>query len=53
MKKMISFFKDEEGATAVEYGLIIAVICLGILVAVQGLRTWLNAQFNNVAAIVP
>ena len=31
-KKMIKFFKDEEGATMVEYGLmlaLIAVVCIG------------------------
>ena len=32
IKKLINFFKDEEGATMVEYGLmvaLIAVVCIG------------------------
>ena len=53
MKRLISFLKDEEGATAVEYGLMVAVIALGILVATQGVRTWINSQFTAVAAIQP
>ena len=53
MKKLISFLKDEEGATAVEYGLMVAVITVGILASVQGVRTWLNTQFTAVSSIVP
>ena len=33
MKKLISFFKDEEGATAIEYGLIAALISIAIVVS--------------------
>ena len=31
MEKLIRFFKDEEGATAVEYGLIVALIAAVIV----------------------
>jgi pilus assembly protein Flp/PilA len=40
--KMIGFFKDESGATAIEYGLIaalVAVACIGALTAVGGSLT--------------
>jgi pilus assembly protein Flp/PilA len=33
MKKIMNFFKDEEGATAVEYGIMVAAIA-AIIVAV-------------------
>ena len=33
MEKLIGFFKDEEGATAVEYGLMVAAIA-GVIIAV-------------------
>ena len=33
MKKVMNFFKDEEGATAVEYGIMVAAIA-AIIVAV-------------------
>ncbi len=37
IQKLINFFKDEEGATAVEYGIMVAAIAaviIGIVVAV-------------------
>jgi len=50
MEKLIRFFKDEEGATAVEYGLMVAIIAIGIIATVQGVRDALNTLFTNVAA---
>ena len=38
-KKMINFFKDEEGATMVEYALmlaLIAVVCVGAVQLIGG-----------------
>jgi pilus assembly protein Flp/PilA len=49
MKKLISFFKDEEGATAVEYGLLVALIAVVIVAAVTLLGTNLSGKFHNVA----
>ena len=49
MEKVISFFKDEEGATAIEYGLIAALISVVIVVAVTLVGTNLNLVFNRVA----
>ena len=31
MEKLLKFVKDEEGATAVEYGLLVALIAAGIV----------------------
>ncbi len=50
MEKLIRFFKDEEGATAVEYGLMVAIIAIGIILAVQGVRDALIDLFTRVAA---
>jgi len=52
MKKLISFFKDEEGATAVEYGLMVALIAVVIIVAVALLGTNLSDKFSEVASEV-
>jgi pilus assembly protein Flp/PilA len=41
--------RDDRGATAVEYGLIVALIAAGIIVAVGALGTNIAAVFNNVA----
>ena len=39
MEKLIRFFKDEEGATAVEYGLMVALIAAVIVAIVTALGT--------------
>ena len=45
---LLSFFSDESGATAIEYGLIAAGIALAIIAAVNGLGTNLNTQFTSI-----
>jgi pilus assembly protein Flp/PilA len=49
MEKLIRFFKDEEGATAVEYGIMVALIAVVIIAAVGLIGTNLTATFNDVA----
>jgi len=44
------FLRNEQGATAIEYGLIASGIAVAIIVAVQGLGTNLNNTFANVSA---
>ena len=43
----------EKGATAVEYGIMVALIAVVIIVAVTALGGNLNSMFNNVAGKVP
>jgi pilus assembly protein Flp/PilA len=52
MKKLINFFKDEEGATAVEYGLMVALIAVAIITTVTALGTNLDAKFGSVSTAV-
>ncbi len=49
MKKLIGFFKEEDGVTAIEYGLIAALIAVVIIVAVTAVGTNLRDIFNKVA----
>jgi len=42
-------WRSEEGATAVEYGLLVALIAVVIIVAVTLLGTRLSAIFNSAA----
>jgi len=42
------FVKDESGATAIEYGLIAALIAVGIIAAARGLGSQIGATFNTV-----
>ncbi len=49
MKSIISrFVHDESGATAIEYGLIAAIVGIGIIVGLGNVKTGLNNLFNNV-----
>ena len=48
-KLFANFVKDESGATAIEYGLIAALIALAIVVGAGALGNALNAQFSAVA----
>ncbi len=43
------FAKDESGATAIEYGLIAALIAVVIITAVTAVGTNLNNTFNNIS----
>lgn len=53
MKQLLAqLHHDEEGATMVEYGLIVALIAVVCIVAVTLLGGNLKGQFNNVAGQV-
>lgn len=46
---MRTFFKNESGATAIEYGLIAALIAVAIIGAVTALGSNTSATFDKVA----
>jgi len=48
MQKIFAFAKDESGATAIEYGLIAALVGVGIIVGAGVLGTNLNTLFDNI-----
>ena len=53
---MLKFIKqiknDDKGATAIEYGLIAALIAVAIITAVTSVGTNLSSTFNNVSSAV-
>jgi pilus assembly protein Flp/PilA len=49
MSKFLKLIKNEEGATAIEYGLIAALIAVAAIGAMQGIGNSLNNTFNNVS----
>jgi len=53
MGKIKRFFMDEEGVTAIEYGLIAALIALVIIGAVALVGTNLSKTFASIAQTVP
>ena len=48
MKKLMKFLRDEEGATAVEYGIMVALIAAVIVVVVTTLGTKISSAFQSV-----
>lgn len=49
MKTIRKFLKNNKGATAIEYGLIAALIAVAAMAAMSGLAGSLNKTFNNVS----
>lgn len=50
MKFIKKMFKNENGATAIEYDLIASLIAVAAITAMSGLGTKLGTTFNNVNA---
>jgi len=50
MTKISNFLREEDGVTAIEYGLIASLIAVVIIAAVRLIGTNLNLTFNKVAA---
>jgi pilus assembly protein Flp/PilA len=44
------FLRDERGATAIEYGLIVAIIGLGIVTSMQGVRSGIHQMYVDMSA---
>jgi pilus assembly protein Flp/PilA len=54
MSKFVSrFLKDESGATAIEYGLIAALIAVVLVTAVGAVGTSLKGTFNKISNAMP
>lgn len=49
MRKFFDFLRDNSGATAIEYGLISALISVAALTALQGVGDELNTTFGSVS----
>jgi pilus assembly protein Flp/PilA len=52
MEKLGNFFKDECGATMVDYCLLLALIAVVCILAVTNLGTGLSGKFNSVSTTV-
>ena len=53
MSKFVTrFLKDESGATAIEYGLIAALVAVVLVTALTALGSNLSGTFNKVATDV-
>ena len=51
-KQVVEFLKKEDGPTAVEYAVMLALIIVVCLVAITALGTSANATFGNVGSAI-
>jgi len=49
MSKFLKLIKNSKGATAIEYGLIAALIAVAAIAAMTNIGTKLGTTFNNVS----
>lgn len=48
MNQVMKFLKEDDGATAIEYGLIAGLIAIAIIAALTALSGGLSTLFNNI-----
>lgn len=47
LRKIVAFINDEEGASAIEYGLLVGLIALAIVAGATLLGGSINTMFSN------
>lgn len=53
MTKLLSrFYKDESGATAIEYGLIAALIAIAIMAGAGAIGSAIGTKFSTIATAI-
>ncbi len=52
MDSLVNLCREEQGSTAVEYGLLVALIAVVMIVAVQTLGTAISTKFQMVATSI-
>jgi len=52
MRGLKDLIQDENGGTAIEYGLILSLIFLALIVSVRGVATETTEMWNNVSDTV-
>ncbi|MFJ5445384.1 Flp family type IVb pilin [Methylobacillus methanolivorans] len=45
---LVNLYQDEEGASAIEYALIVAMVALVLVTLMPGMRTAITAVFTNI-----
>ena len=52
MKKLFGLMKDDRGVTALEYGLIAALIAVAIIGGVTAVGTSLSSKFTSISSSI-
>lgn len=50
MQELVKMFKDESGATAIEYGLIAAATGLALVATMPTIKSKLSATFSSIGS---
>jgi len=50
MKSLLALWRNEDGATAIEYGLIAALIAVAVMTTVSGLGSQLKTTFSKTSS---
>jgi len=53
MNLLKKFLKSEDGPTAVEYAVMLALIIVACIVTITALGTKANSSFNNTSSVLP
>ena len=53
MKKIIEFLRDEQGASGVEYGIMVAAVAAGIVIAAYSIGGKISTAFTTVDTTMP
>ena len=48
-KSFIAYLQNEDGATAIEYGVLVALVAIAIVAGARSVGSSINTTFNNVA----
>lgn len=49
VKQVINFCRDEEGAAAIEYGLVLAIVAVAIIGSIAGMGNSVGQMYDTVA----
>ncbi|GAK72490.1 Flp family type IVb pilin [Agrobacterium rubi] len=49
VQKLVALYADQQGATVIEYGLIVALISTAVILGMQAIGTNINAIFQFLA----
>ena len=51
-KVLLNIARDEQGATAIEYALLLGLVAMSVMVGVTGLASEVNKMWTNVSTTV-
>jgi pilus assembly protein Flp/PilA len=57
MRSVMNFFKqfkrDEDGASLIEYTVLLAILLVAVIAVIAGVGAWISNQWTNLSAALP